>query len=107
MRHAARRDANDALITEALRVQGFAVIDYGKAGQGIPDKLVTRSLPDGTKWICWVEIKTEKGKLREGQSDFEAIFAPRGEFYVARDPQETIRELFNRFHAAIRPEHWR
>lgn len=107
MRHAARRDENDAIITEALRAQGFAVHDFGKAGQGIPDKLVTRTLPDGVKWICWVEIKTEKGKLREGQEAFQAIFASRGEFYVARDPQETVNELFSRYHSAIRPEHWR
>jgi hypothetical protein len=107
MRHAARRDGNDALITEALRAQGFAVHDFGNAGQGIPDKLVTRTLPDGTKWICWVEVKAPKGRLREGQEAFRAIFEPRHEWYVARDPQETVRELFERYHAAISPESWR
>ena len=39
MRHAARRDANDAEITAALRAAGFLVLDFGKAGQGVPDKL--------------------------------------------------------------------
>jgi len=107
MRHAARRDANDAIITEALRKAGFTVVDYGNAGQGIPDKLVTRTLPDGTPWVCWVEIKVEKGKLRPSQERFRQVFEPRGEFYVARDPEATVRELMERYLAAIKPEQLR
>jgi hypothetical protein len=104
MRHALRRDGNDAIITEALRKAGFTVTDFGKAGQGIPDKLVTRALPDGTPWVCWVEIKMPKGRLREAQEAFRATFEPRGEYYVARDPEEAVRELYDRYIAAIRPE---
>jgi hypothetical protein len=104
MRHAARRDGNDAIISEALRKAGFTVIDYGKAGEGIPDKLVTRALPDSTPWVCWVEIKMPKGKLREAQEMFRTLFEQRGEFYVARDPEETVRELMERWMLAIRPE---
>ena len=104
MRHAARRDGNDAIISEALRKAGFTVIDYGKAGEGIPDKLVTRALPDGTPWVCWVEIKMPKGKLREAQETFRKLFEHRGEFYVARDPEETVRELMERWMLAIKPE---
>lgn len=106
MRHAARRDGNDALITDALRKAGFTVYDYAKAGQGIPDKLVAKPLPDGTPWICWVEIKMPKGRLRDAQEAFKAVFEPRGEYYVARDPEAAIRDLWALYDAAIRPEHW-
>jgi len=104
MRWAARRDGNDGIIAEALRAAGFGVHDFAKAGGGIPDRLVTRALPDNKPWICWVEIKTEKGRLRPGQQEFRAVFEPRDEFYVARDPEETVRELMNRYQAAIKPE---
>ena len=107
MRHAARRDGNDAIITEALRKAGFTVTDFGKAGQGIPDKLVTRSLPDGTPWVCWVEIKMPKGKLREAQEAFQQTFEPRGEYYVARDAEAALRALWALYEAAIRPEYSR
>jgi hypothetical protein len=107
MRHAARRDANDAIITEALRKAGFTVVDYGNAGQGIPDKLVLRDLPDGTSWICWVEIKMPKGKLREAQEAFKRVFDGRGEYYVARDAQDAVKDLYERYTEAIRPEHSR
>ena len=107
MRHAARRDENDAIITEALRKAGFTVHDYAKAGQGIPDKLVTKPLPDGTPWVCWVEVKMPKGKLRPGQELFQNIFLLRGEFYVARNPEDTVRELFDRYMGQIKPEQLR
>lgn len=103
MRHAARRDGNDAIITEALRKAGFTVIDYAKAGEGIPDKLITRPLPDGKPWVCWVEIKMPKGKLREAQEAFRALFEGRGEYYVARDAEAAIRDLWERYEAAINP----
>jgi hypothetical protein len=107
MRHAARRDGNDAIITEALRKAGFTVMDYGTAGQGIPDKLVTRPLPDGLPWVCWVEVKMPKGKLREAQEAFRRVFEPRGEYYVARDAQDAVRDLYDAYTSAIRQEHLR
>lgn len=103
MRYAARRDSNDKIIAEALKKAGFQVHDYAQVGQ-VPDKLVTRALPDGTPWVCWVEIKAPKGRITDSQQRFRLIFEPRGEFYVARDPEETIRELYDRYTAAIRPE---
>ena len=101
MRRAARRDGNDAIITEALRAAGFCVDDYAAVGH-VPDKLVSRTLPTGKKWICWVEIKTPKGSLTPRQQSFREVFESRGEFYVARDPEETIRELYERYVAAIK-----
>ena len=106
MRYKARRDANDGLIGRALLAAGFTVHDYASNG-GVPDRLVVRNLPDGTPWVCWVEIKVEKGKLRPSQERFQAIFEPRGEFYVARDPEATVRELIERYLAAIKPEQLR
>ena len=103
MRRAARRDGNDAPITEALRAQGFTVYDYGKAGEGIPDKLVTRPLSEERLWVCWVEIKMPRGKLRDGQERFRDIFGPRGEHYVARDPQVAVIELTRRWLDACGP----
>ena len=106
MRYKARLDANDGLIGRALLAAGFTVHDYASNG-GVPDRLVVRNLPDGTPWVCWVEIKIEKGKLRPSQEKFQAIFDPRGEFYVARDPEATVRELMERYLAAIKPEQLR
>jgi hypothetical protein len=106
MRYRARRDANDGLISQALTAAGFVVLDYASNG-GVPDRLVVRNLPDKTPWICWVEIKVQKGKLRPSQEKFQAIFEPRGEFYVARDPEATVRELMERYLAAIKPEQYR
>ena len=107
MRYAKRRDANDGLIAESLVKSGFTVHDFASAGQGIPDKLVTRLLPDGTPWVCWVEIKMPKGKLREAQEAFRQTFEPRGEYYVARDAQDAVKDLYERYTEAIRPEHSR
>ena len=45
MRHAARRDLNDGEISEAVKAAGFSLIDYTKAGLGIPDKLAIKPLP--------------------------------------------------------------
>jgi len=106
VRHAARRDANDTIISDALRAAGFVVYDYAKVGS-VPDKLVTKALPDGVAWVCWVEIKTPKGRLTESQEAFRKVFGPRGEFYVARDPEVTIQELMDRYISAIKPEQLR
>ena len=103
MRYAARRDANDAIITEALRKAGFTVHDYARVGE-VPDKLVTKTLPQGTHWVCWVEVKTPKGRLTKSQETFREVFSARGEFYVARNPQNAVKDLYERYVAAIKPE---
>ena len=82
-------------------------MDFSLAGQGIPDALVTRALPDGTPWVCWVEVKMPKGRLKTAQEAFRDVFEPRGEHYVARDAEAAIRELYARYTAAIRPEQLR
>ena len=109
MRHAARRDLNDSEITIAVWTAGYSVIDYTKAGIGIPDKLVTRPLyindSEGfpVYFICWLEIKSEKGKLSASQLAAKAIWEPRGEWIEARDPAETVKRL-NELYAAKLPQ---
>ena len=107
MRYAARRDGNAGVILDALRKAGFTVMDFSLAGQGIPDALVTRALPDGTPWVCWVEVKMPKGRLKTAQEAFRDVFEPRGEHYVARDAEAAIRELYARYTSAIKPEQLR
>lgn len=98
MRYAARRDANDAAITEAVRTAGFTVYDLGLAGRGIPDKLVTApGLP------VFIEIKILTGKLRKGQERFQQAFEPLNMWYLARDPAETVAWLQARLTTTQKP----
>ena len=96
MRYAARRDGNAGVIFDALRKARFTVMDFSLAGQGIPDALVTRALPDGTPWVCWVEVKVKDGRLTQTQKRFREVFEPRDEFYIARDPVKAVEELTRR-----------
>jgi hypothetical protein len=107
VRYAARKDNNDKPVVEAVKAAGFSVVDYTRAGLGIPDKLALRLLPDGTHFICWLEIKSESGKLSENQLLAKQVWEPRGEWLEARDPEETVRGLLERYEAKIRAEHWR
>ena len=107
MRHAARRDLNDKPVVEAVKAAGFSVVDYAKAGLGIPDKLAMKLLPDGTYFICWLEIKSAKGKLSENQLLANQVWEPRGEWLEAREPEATVRGLVERYEAKIRPEYSR
>lgn len=109
MRHAARRDLNDKEITQAVRAAGFTIIDYAKAGQGIPDKLAIRLLPQISEYgqvyfICWLEIKSKHGTLSETQKMVRSIWEPRGEWIEAREAEQTVRDLMERYTAAIKPE---
>ena len=107
MRYAARKDNNDKSVVEAVKAAGFSVIDYTRAGLGIPDKLAMKPLPDRTYFICWLEIKSAHGKLSDNQLLAKQVWEPRGEWLEARDPEETVRGLVERYEAKIRPEHWR
>ena len=110
MRHAARRDLNDGEITAAVKAAGFSVIDYTKAGIGIPDKLAMKLLPqpgdfEGPNYfICWLEIKSKNGKLSEIQQIARNVWEPRGEWIEARTPEQTVKDLWERYNAKIKPE---
>lgn len=63
-RFAAKRDANEKYIVDALKAQGFSVARL--SGKGIPDLLVSRRTVDPfgkpCGWVRLVEIKNPKGK---------------------------------------------
>lgn len=84
---------NDAEITDAIKRAGFSVIDYTKAGVGIPDKLALRLLPDGTFFSCWVEIKSKNGKLSENQLLAKSVWEPKGEWIEGRDAEFVVSKL--------------
>ena len=63
MRYAARRDGNAGVILDALRKAGFTVMDFSLAGQGIPDALVTRALPDASSISC--TMRSASARARE------------------------------------------
>lgn len=112
MRYRLRRDLNDGEITEAIKAAGFNVIDLTMLGKGIPDKLVIKPLPQVTDsgqvfFVCWVEIKSAKGKLQGDQHVFRAIFEPRGEWIEARIPEDTVAALMERYTEQIKQESMR
>ena len=93
MRYAKRRDNNHKEIVQALRKAGFDVIDFGSAGHSIPDLLVSKEAQAGRPWVCWVEVKDTGGRLRDGQKRFQNLFELRGEWYEAREAQDTVDAL--------------
>jgi len=105
-----RKDLNDSEITEAVKAAGFSVVDYTKAGLGIPDKLALKLLPqsndDGAElhFICWLEIKSKNGKLSEIQQNARRVWEPRGEWIEARTPEQTVKDLHERYNAKIKQE---
>jgi hypothetical protein len=69
-----RRDLNRAAkYQQQLRLRDISLINYTKAGLGIPDKLAIKPLPqvgpNGKRvfFICWLEIKSKSGRLSETQ----------------------------------------
>lgn len=66
MTWAKRTDSNHQAIGNALRRLGFMVLDLSRVGSGCPDYLVHL----GSFWAL-VEVKTEKGKLRREQLEFQ------------------------------------
>lgn len=103
-RYAMRRDLNDGEIVSAVKAAGFSVIDFTRAGLGIPDHLALRLLPQGTYFVCWLEVKSKGGRLSEQQQRAREVWEPRGEWIMAVDPEETVRRLFDLYAEKIKPE---
>ena len=101
MRYAARRDNNSSEMITALKLAGFGVVDYSRAGLGIPDLLVTRPLPQGHIFICWLEVKSDKGRLSPSQLPAQSIWEPRGEWLLARNVAETLAALNTLYFAKL------
>jgi hypothetical protein len=110
MRYAMRKDLNDGEISAAVKAAGFSIIDYTKAGLGIPDKLALRPLPqvglfgEIIYFVCWLEIKSKSGRLSETQEIARAIWQPRGEWIEAREPEQVVKDLWERYNAKVKPE---
>jgi hypothetical protein len=103
-RYAMRRDLNDAEVVEAVKAAGYSVIDFTRAGLGIPDHLALRLLPQGTYFICWLEVKSKGGRLSEQQRRAREVWEPRGEWIMAVDPEETVRRLLELYLAKVDQE---
>jgi hypothetical protein len=69
MRQAARIDANQVAIVEALRKAGCTVQSLARIGAGCPDLLVARA---GENYL--LEIKTDGGVLNKAQLDWIAAW---------------------------------
>jgi Holliday junction resolvase len=86
MRHLHRADDNQADIIADLRACGFSVLSLTSLGNGCPDLLVAR----GNR-MHLLEVKSDKGEMRESQSDFaKAWNAP---VLVVRSSTEALQRL--------------
>jgi hypothetical protein len=83
-RLAARRDENEAAIVQALRKAG-ATVELLSA-TNIPDLLVGYR---GQNFL--LEVKTEKGKLKEGQKNWASHW--RGQHAVVRTVDEALQVI--------------
>jgi hypothetical protein len=84
------RDANHGPIVAALKRCGRTVYELDGCKDeepGIPDVLAV--WPGG---FCFIEIKSDKGKLNPAQVAWHAAYrGPRGSLVVARDEREALR----------------
>lgn len=81
---AARIDANQPVIVEALRKAGVSVQSTAGIGKGFPDLVCAKG---NQVWI--IEIKTATGKLTPDQIEF--IAAWRGVVHIARSVDDALR----------------
>ena len=83
MRHAAKVDANQADIVEALRGAGVSVQSTASIGKGFPDLIAARGK---TTWT--IEVKGPKGKLTPDQVKF--IGEWKGVVHIIRSKDEAL-----------------
>lgn len=84
MRRAAKVDANQSEIVEALRAAGISVVSLASLGRGVPDILAA----SGTDaWL--IEIKGPKGTLTVDQQKW--IEAWTGVVHIVRTPDEALK----------------
>lgn len=85
MRTAAKVDANQPEIVQALRQAGFHVCVTSRLGDGFPDLVVTgNNRHTGQIEALLVEVKTAKGKLTPDERDFLSAYPDDGPYIIAR-----------------------
>ena len=84
MRHAARTDANQAEIVQALKRVGVSV-EYIK----LPFDLVVYN-PRNHE-TSFVEVKTDDGRLTQAQAEFIARWP--GKIFVVRSADDAVRQV--------------
>jgi len=77
------RDANHYEIANALRTAGVRVVDLSAAGGGCADLFCAR----WQVW-CFVEVKTDEGRLGDSQIEFARLWADR--YHVVRTKEEAL-----------------
>ena len=86
MRWAAKVDANQAEIVDALRQVGASVLVLSRVGQGCAD------LAAGIRGeTFFLEVKTDKGKLTPAEREFMDEW--RGHYAIVRTPEEALRAI--------------
>ena len=85
-RWAAKVDANQAEIVQALRDVYCSVLLLHRVGQGCPDIAVGYQ---GS--VYFLEIKTEKGKLTPPETKFQDSW--RGHYAIVRTPEDALRAI--------------
>ena len=86
MRWAAKVDANQAEIVDALRQAGASVLVLSRVGQGCPDLAV------GFRGkTFFMEIKTVRGALTPAEDEF--MYKWRGHYAIVRTPEEALRAI--------------
>ena len=86
MRWAAKVDANQAEIVEALRQVGASVLVLSRVGQGCAD------LAAGIRGeTFFLEVKSGKGKLTPAEQEFMDKW--RGHYAIVRTPEEALRAI--------------
>ena len=83
MRTAAKVDANQAAIVQALREVGMSVLSLARMGKGCPDLLVA----DDDSYFL-IEVKGPKGKLTPDQEAFISDW--RGVVHIARSVDDAL-----------------
>ena len=86
MRWAAKVDANQAEIVQALRDAGASVLVLSRVGQGCAD------LAAGVRGeTFFLEVKTDKGKLTPREQEFMEGW--RGHYAIVRTPEEALKAI--------------
>lgn len=83
---AAKRDANQPAIVDALRAAGVTVIELGAVGKGVPDLLCFRR---ATGLLRLLEVKSKVGRLTPAQLEWHKLVP----VWVVRNVKEALAAM--------------